>query len=150
MTAGQIFRLLFEGGNYAKQYLIKLYHAQAGTLYYVNNNQNVTYDGNTYVAANFDYTPPNSEGDNGSLSISAVDNAEVFAWVDAIDDKYSLEVIGILNGSEVTELRSYKHFYGSVSMSENNELSFSFESNGKLGMTFNIVKYDTDTNRGNS
>ena len=74
----------------------------------------------------------------------------MFAWVDAIDDKYSLEVIGILNGSEVTELRSYKHFYGSVSMSENNELSFSLESNGKLGMTFNIVKYDTDTNRGNS
>ena len=35
-------------------------------------------------------------------------------------------------------------------MGENNELIFSLESDGKLGMTFNVYKYDTDTNRGNS
>ena len=150
MTAAQIYRLLFEGGNYAKQWLIKLSHETAGDLYYVNNNENVTFDSQLYKAANFDYTPPNQNGEGGSLSISTVDNDDLFEWVENADYRYSLEVVGILNGSEVQELRAYKHFYGSVSMGENNELIFSLESDGKLGMTFNVYKYDTDTNRGNS
>ena len=47
LTRAQIFKLLFSGGNYAKQYLIKLYHPVAGVLRYVNNNQDITYDGYT-------------------------------------------------------------------------------------------------------
>ena len=54
MTRAQIFNLLFNGGNYAKQYLIKLSHPTAGTLRFVNNNESVVYDEATYTPANYE------------------------------------------------------------------------------------------------
>ena len=82
MTAAQIYRLLFEGGNYAKQWLIKLSHETAGDLYYVNNNENVTFDSQLYKAANFDYTPPNQETQKPSTESRCLSSAEHgnFRW----------------------------------------------------------------------
>ena len=114
MTAAQIYRLFFDGGNYAKQYLIKLSHPVAGTLRFVNNNQNVVFNNETYSPANFDYTRPDSLGGGGSLNISAIDNADLVEWIDKADYRYMLTVVGIINGSEVQEIKSYKHFYGSI------------------------------------
>lgn len=150
MTQSQIYRLLFEGGNYAKQYLIKLSHPTAGVLRLVNNNEDVVYEEQTYKASSFDYTSPNLQGDSGSLSISIVDNENLFEWVDNADCRYSLEVTGILNGGDIQPLKSYKHFYGSVSLGDNNQLEFNLENDGRLNMTFNVYKYDTDLNRGNA
>ena len=120
LTASQIYRLFFDGGNYAKQYLIKLIHPVAGTLRFVNNNQNVVFNNETYLPANFDYQRPDTLGGGGSLNISAIDNADLVEWVDKADCRYTLEVVGIINGSDVQEIRSYKHFYGSVTMGDNN------------------------------
>ena len=150
MTAAQIYRLFFDGGNYAKQYLIKLSHPVAGTLRFVNNNQNVVFNNETYSPANFDYTRPDSLGGGGSLNISAIDNADLFEWIDKADYRYMLTVVGIINGSEVQEIKSYKHFYGSISMGDNNELNFTLENDGRLDMQFTVYKYDTDLNKGNA
>ena len=150
LTRAQIFKLLFSGGNYAKQYLIKLYHPVAGVLRYVNNNQDIAYDGNVYKAAGFDYTPPDSQNEGGILEISGIDNYEIMEWLEKADDRYTMEVMGALNDGEVQPIRAYKHFYGTVSMSENNTLNFSLESDGRLGMVFTVYKYDTDLNRGNA
>jgi hypothetical protein len=148
MTASQIYRLLFEGGNYAKQYLIKLSHPTAGTLRFVNNNEDVVFEEQTYKASSFDYTRPDNQGEAGNLSISIVDNADIFEWVENADCRYTMEVIGILNGGSVEELKSYRHFYGSVSLGDNNQLEFNLENDGRLNMVFNVYKYDTDSNRG--
>ena len=150
MTSSQIFNLLFNGGNFAKQFLIKLSHPTAGTLRFVNNNESVTYDGATFTPANFNYTQPDSQGAGASLEIGIADNYQLVEWLENADDRYSLEVVGVLVGSEIQPIRSFRHFYGTVSMGADNTLSFSLENDGRLGMTFNVYKYDTDLNPGNA
>ena len=153
MTRSQIFNLLFNGGNYAKQYLIKLSHPVAGVLCYVNNNESVTYgdvNPETYLPANFDYKPHDLQGEGGSLEIDATDHYQLVEWLDKADYRYSLEVVGILNNGTVSPIHSYKHFYGTVSMSEDNKLQFSLESDNRLNMVFNVYKYDTALNPGNA
>lgn len=148
MTSSQIFNLLFNGGNYAKQFLIKLSHPTAGTLRFVNNNEAVSYDSQTFNPANFDYTPPDSQGLGASLEIGIADNFQIVEWAENADDRYTLEVVGALNNGEVQQIRAYKHFYGTVSMSDDGKLMFSLEDDGRLQMVFNVYKYDTDLNRG--
>ena len=153
MTRAQIFNLLFNGGNYAKQYLIKLSHPVAGVLRYVNNNEAVTYgdvNPETYQPANFDYTPPDNKGEGGQLEIDATDNYQVVEWIDKADHRYTLEVVGCLNNGAVQPIRSYRHFYGTVTMGEDNKLQFSPENDGRLNMVFNVYKYDTSLNPGNA
>ncbi len=150
MTRAQIFNLLFNGGNYSKQYLIKFTHPTAGTLRFVNNNEAVVYDGATYNPANYEYTPPDSQGAGASLSIGIADNYQIVEWVENADYRYTLEVIGELDNGSVQPIRAYKHFYGTVSMSDDGKLSFSLENDGRLDMVFTVYKYDTDLNRGNA
>lgn len=148
MTSSQIFNLLFNGGNFTKQFLIKLTHPTAGTLRFVNNNESVSYDDATFAPANFDYTPPDSQGAGASLEIGIADNYQIVEWAENADDRYSLEVVGALNNGEVQPIRAYKHFYGTVSMAEDGKLMFQLEDDGRLQMVFNVYKYDTDLNRG--
>ena len=150
LTRAQIFNMLFNGGNYTKQFLVKLSHPVAGYLYYVNNNEAVNYAGARYVPANFSYTQPDSKGEGASLEISATDNYQIVEWLDKADERYSLEVVGFLNNGQVQEIRSYRHFYGTASMSEENKITFSLENDGRLNMVFNVYKYDTDLNPGNA
>lgn len=150
MTQEEIFNALFNGGNYARQWLVKISHPTAGTLYYVNNNEDVAYEGNTYKSAGFDYTPPDKKGEGASLEISATDNYELVEWLENADYNYTLEIVGIINNGEVNRIKAFKHFYGSVSMGEDNKLSFSLENDGRLNMIFNVYQYDTDLNRGNA
>lgn len=150
MTRSQIFNLLFNGGNYTKQFLIKFSHPTAGVLRFVNNNEAVVYEDATYTPANYEYTPPDSQGAGASLTIGIADNYQIVEWVENADDRYSLEVIGELNNGTVQPIRAYKHFYGTVSMSDDGKLSFSLENDGRLDMVFTVYKYDTDLNRGNA
>lgn len=150
MTRNQIYNKLFSGGNYSKQYLIDLVHPTAGTLHYVNNNEDVVYNGITYTKANFSYTPPKQNGEGASLEISGIDNAQLFEWVEESDDNYELNVVGILNDEEVSPIHNYKHFHGTISVGEDNKIAFSLENDGRLDMVFTVYKYDTDSNRGNS
>lgn len=150
MTQAEIFNHLFNGGNFTRPYLIKFTHPTAGTLRYVNNNESVTYKGELYKTANFDYIQPNKAGEGAKLDISATDNYEVVEWIENADCHYVLEVVGALNNGTVQEIKCFKNFYGTVSMSDDNKLSFSLESDGRLDMVFTVYKYDTDLNRGNS
>lgn len=148
MTRAQIFELLFNGGNYAKQYLIKLTHPTAGTLRFVNNNEAVEYDEETFSPANFTFKEPDSQGSGASLEIGIADNFQIVEWIEDADDRYSLEVVGAINNGEVQPIRAYKNYYGTVSMSDDGKLVFALEDDGRLGMVFAVYKYDTDLNRG--
>lgn len=150
MTRSQIFNLLFNGGNYTKPFLIKLSHPTAGNLRFVNNNESVTYNDQTFSPANFKYTPPDSQGSGASLEIGIADNYQIVEWVENADARYSLEVVGTLNNGEVVPIRAYKHFYGSISMADDGKLIFSLEDDGRLQMVFTVYKYDTALNPGNA
>ena len=150
MTSSQIFYQLFNGGNYAKQFLITFSHPTAGTFRFVNNNEAVEYEGVTFSPANYKYIEPDSQGVGASLEIGIADNYQIVEWVENADDRYTLEVVGALNNGEVVPVRAYKHYYGTVSMADDGKLVFSLEDDGRLQMVFNVYKYDTDLNPGNA
>ena len=58
MTQNEVFNALQRGGAYSLPYLIKMYHPDYGSLYFVNNNEDVVYNNITYHASAFKYTPP--------------------------------------------------------------------------------------------
>jgi hypothetical protein len=150
MNITQIFNALFNGGNYTKPFLIKLSHPTAGTLRFINNNEAVTYQNQTYQPANFNYNPPDSQGSGASLEIGIADNYQIVEWVANADERYSMEVIGCLFDGEVQQIRAYKHFYGTVSMADDGKIVFALEDDGRLGMVFTVYKYDTALNPGNA
>ena len=150
MTLAEIFNSLFNGGNISRHWLIKLFHPTAGCLFYVNNNESITYNNIEYKAANFDYTAPDTTGDGASLEIEAIDHYELLQWLEQADYRYIMEVVGILNDGEVTPIHKYKHFFGTASMGIDNKISFALDSDNRLDMVFTVYKYDPDTNRGNA
>lgn len=150
MTDAELFNRFFYGGNFALPYLIRFYHPNAGTIRLVNNTEAVTLDGETYGVSTFEYTPPDTKGDGGHLKITAIDN-ELIEFAENADWQYRLDVVGVIaeNGT-VQKIKSYAHFYGSLSYGENMEIEFNLGKDDKLDMKFCPYTYDTDNNRGNA
>lgn len=140
-------------GAYSLPYLIKLYDpSETIVMYLVNNNENIIYNGITYIASTFEYTPNASESGfngGGSLKIAIKDNQVV----DLIETyrEVKLDVIGILNKADgtITELRTYRHHYCEVSGDRTNAV-FTFSRDDRLDMTFPALIWNAANNRGNS
>lgn len=151
MTDSQIFEKLFNGGNFALPYLIEFSHPNAEAVRLVNNNENIVFNNKTYLAANFDYIPPSYDGTGASLNISSLPaENNLFEFLDAADDKYILKVIGLIVENEVQQIKAYRHFHGTATMTEAGKISFTLEGDDRLNMTFPPYVYDTDNNRGNA
>lgn len=150
LTTREIYNLLFSGGNISRHYLIELSHPSAGNIRLVNNNEEITYLGKTYKVSSFDYTPPDKKGTGASLNITTVDN-DLFTFIENADHRYNLKVIGVLNSDgSITPLKVYRHLYGSLSMGDNRELNFTPGTDDRLDMKFNVLIYDTISNKGNA
>lgn len=149
MTDEEIFYTLFSGGNIALPYLIKFRKNAEDTnpLCFVNDNESVTYDGDTYQISTFNYTQPNNKGENGSLEITGIEND----LVDFIEenDSYILDVTGIIKDGEVTPLKCFRHLFGSVSYADDMKIMFNLGHDDRLDMQFCPYKFDTDNNRAN-
>lgn len=150
MTENELFQRYLMGGNYALPYLLQFSTPNYDTLYFVGTNEDVEYDGNTYEAASFEYSPPDLQGKGGSLKISGLSN-ELINFVEYADENWRLDVVAIIaENGEITPLKQYHHFLGSVSYGDNMELNFELGSDDRLEMTFPPYKFDTDMNRGNA
>lgn len=149
MTEREIWHLLFGGGKYSEHYLIKLHHDVAGDILVVNNNEAITYNGETYAVSNFSYTRPDANGNGGGLSITLIDNA-LTEWIENSDDTCTIEVVGVLVENEVQRVRGFKHFHGSVSYANNLQAEFTLQGDDRQDMTFTPYVYDTDNNPGNA
>lgn len=152
MTDNEIFNYLYGGGTYSLPFLLKFSHDSAGKILLVNNNEDVTYNDETYSAADFEYTPPSNTGSGGSLSIYSQPNEnELFEFIENADYKYRLDVVGVLeNDGSVTPLKQYTHFFGSVSVDAKGKITFQLSGDDRLDMSFPPYTFDTDNNRGNA
>lgn len=152
MTDNEIFNLLFGGGTYTLPYLLKFSHAELGTLRFVNNNEDINFNSETYKASSFEYTPPNNDGTSGSLSIESEPNENtLFEFLERTDENYRLDVVGsIMQDGTIQMIKQYKHFYGSISVDENGTIDFQLGSDDRPDMMFTPYKFDTDNNRGNA
>ena len=153
MTQDEIFNALANGGAYSLPYLIQMTHPDFGTLYFVNDNQNVTYDGHTYVASAFKYTKPQTVGGvlkNGSLEITAIDNSAIDI-IDTSDDLFEVTAIGLINeNGDITPLKMFKHQYGTATTDETMKITIVFTNDDRLGMSFPPYVFDADNNLGNA
>lgn len=139
-------------GGYSLPWLIRLSDPDDTTvLRFVNDVQNRSHGGNTYLASSFEYTP-NADGQGfdggGSLSIVVTDNN----IIQLIETYYNLklEVIGVLlDDGTVTEVKSYMHHYGSVKWN-GRTAAFTFERDDRLDMTFPALIFSHYNNRGNA
>lgn len=148
MNQNEIFNTLFGGGNISQHWLLELRQNDT-VVRLANNNEPVVYDGYTFSVSTFDYVQPNNKGEGGSLEITCFDN-DLLLLVDELDDTYSMKIVGVLVGDEVTEINAFKHFYGSVTVGDDGNISFQLGKDDRLDMKFTVQKYDTETNPGNA
>lgn len=153
MTEYEIFNALASGGAFALPYLIKLYHPDYGTLYYVNNSEDVVYDGNTYHASAFSYTPPQTVGGvlkAGTLEITAIDN-EVIDIIEASDELFEVTAVGVIDeAGEITPLSIFRHQYGSATTDESMKVIINFDNDDRMEMQFPPYVFDSENNPGNA
>jgi hypothetical protein len=142
-----IARALANGGAYNLPYLLHLYDPTETThIYLINDNVDFEYDGITYAASNFTYTP-NNEGDS-TLSVEIVEHDEI---IDLLENNYFLrvEVIGIFNGEEVEEMGVYKHKYGEGTW-DGMKLELKLNKDDRGEMSFPALTFNSYNNRGNN
>lgn len=142
-----VYKQLTEGGSYNLPFLIHLSNPK-GTLhiFLINDNQNMTYKGQTYSASNFTYSP-NRNGDS-SFSVELVEHNEI---IDILEDNYyfKVEVIGIFNGEDVEPIGLFKHKGGEATWDGMKlEMTLSKDDRGK--MTFPALIFNSYNNRGNN
>lgn len=151
MTRTQLYKTLMEGGKYSLPFLIRLYQVGYTPLYYVNNNEDVVFGGNTYKAATFKYTRPKQKNgvlQSGSLEITSMN--EVLDLIDVCDELLQVQVVGVLYDGEVTPIKIYHHQYGTLTSDNEMKVTINFTNDDRLGMVFPPYVFDTDNNRGNS
>lgn len=140
-------------GGYSLPYLIKIYDpTETLVMFFINDTQDKTYNGQTYIASTFKYTPNASEyglTGGGSLEI-AVKDTQVIDLIESYKE-IKLDVIGILNKADgnVNELRTYKHHYCDVSCNRTTA-TFTFTKDDRLNMTFPALIWNAANNRGNA
>jgi hypothetical protein len=152
MTEAQLYDKLFKGGAYSLPYLIRLYHPNYGALYFVNNNEDITYDGHTYKASAFKYTKPKTLGgvlQNGSLEITAIEN-EAIDIIDSSDELFTVTAVGVINDGSVTPIKAFKHQYGSATTDDQMKITITFTNDDRLNMVFPPYVFDAENNRGNA
>lgn len=145
-------KLISAGGTYSLPYLVHLYTKDnAVSLYLVNDVASVTYDGNTYESAAFEYTPnadSNGFDGGGKLTIAARNN-KIIPLVDTYKEIF-LDIVGGMNeNGKVTALDFHSHHYGSVEISDG-KATFTFNKDDRLSMNFPALIWSRQNNRGNS
>lgn len=153
MSIDEIFNALFNGGSFSLPYLIKLFHPDYGALYYINDVDDLEYNGNLYKASSFKYTKPQTIGGvlkNGSLEITAIDN-NVIDIIEVSNELFTVSVIGAIddNGA-VTPMKFYKHQYCTVNTDEQMKIKITFTNDDRPDMVFPPDVFDNNNNIGNA
>jgi hypothetical protein len=142
-----IYRQLAEGGGYNLPFLVHLSSPDGVVnIYLINDNTDLEYDGVTYSASNFTYSP-NMEGES-TLNVELVEHDEI---IDLLENNYFLrvEVIGIFNGEEVEDLGQFRHKYGEGTW-DGAKLEMKLNKDDRGGMTFPALIFNSYNNRGNN
>ena len=152
MTQNEIYNALQKGGAYSLPYLIRMYHPSYGAMYFVNNTDDIEYNGHTYKASAFKYTRPKTIGGvlkNGSLEITAIDN-EAIDIIELSDELFTVDAVGVINDGTVTPIKSFHHQYGNATTDETMKITITFTNDDRLGMVFPPYVFDAENNRGNA
>lgn len=129
--------------------ILKIAHSSITTIYLVNNNEDIVYDGNTYEAYAFKFTPP-SDKEGGKQSAQLIlpnIDREILAIIRGISTPLTVSaaIIMVLPDNTVSKEAGWWEFelknisYDAMTIS--GDLSFSFELNNNVSM----IKYNNLT-----
>ena len=142
-----ILKELTEGGGYNLPFLVQLSSPDnSKNIYLINDNKDMVYNGLTYSASNFTYTP-SQEGD-ATFNVELVEHDEI---IDLLEENnyFNVSVIGVFNGKEVEELGQFKHKYGEASW-DGMKLEMKLNKDDRGSMTFPALIFNSYNNRGNN
>lgn len=143
-------------GGFSLPWLIHLYGSNSSgdvtyDMRFVNDNADCEYEGETYTAESFAYTPSFTEyGMNGAgtLEISAAGN-QVSNLVQ-LCTSINLEVVAIiLENGNVTPIQVIKHKNGHIK-GNRQQVTFDFDRDERLDMSFPALIWNSQNNRGNA
>lgn len=153
MTHNEVYNALHRGGAFALPFLIEMKHPEHQALYFVNNNEDVEYNGITYKASTFKYIRPQTIGGvlkNGSLEITAIENG-VIELLEQSDELFEVKAVGVLDkGGDITPLKYFRHQYGTVITDDQMKVTIQFSNDDRLEMAFPPYVFDSNNNRGNA
>lgn len=138
-----VFKELTEGGLFNLPFLLHIYD-NSTDLYIINDNENLIYNGHTFEAASFDYTP--STNGDASLACDIFDKPELLNYINR-NRRFNCDLIGVYRGGEVVQLETYRHQYGEATY---DGVKFEIKLNGddRGNMTFPALIYNNYNNRG--
>ena len=145
-------KLIQRSGGYSLPFLIHLYDDEKNIeLRFVNSDHNITYNDQVYIASSFSYSPnPSAYGFDGGGKLEIASRESNL--IDLVERFYNihLDVIGVMDEiGTITEIETFKHHYGTVT-GDRKTLSFNFDKDDRLDMTFPTLIWSTQNNRGNS
>lgn len=147
-----LYEKLLYGGGYSLPYLLHLYDgARDGStatthIRLINDTRDLEWDGETWLASGFDFTP--SDDGESNLKITVSGNG----LKSLMDSEYvfNAEFTGILlEDGSVTPIRGYRRSYGTAVWS-GKEAEITFESDDRMEMTFPALIFNVSNNRGNA
>lgn len=140
-----VFKELSQGGGYSLPYLLHIRDAR-GDIYLVNDTKDLTYEGITYKASTFNYSP--SDGGEAGLEVELQDAGS--GIINVLESNYALDVsvTGLfLEGGDVFEIKRWTHRYGTATW-DGKGLKINFNSEDRMGMTFPGLIFNSYNNRG--
>ena len=139
-----VYEKLLAGGAWSLPYLIRLWN-DSRELCFVNDARNAEWNGKTYAASAFEFTP--SDDGDSTLEIEACDN-KIITLIDE-GESFNAEFVGVLmEGGQIRELCGWKRRYGKANWN-GKSASITFSSDDRLSMTFPALIFNSDNNRGN-
>ncbi len=160
------FQFLTErSAAYSLPWLIKLKGKDENNddweLLFVNNNDAITFEGETYQASSFSYIPnADMHGFTGGGVLEIENNFDLFSQSEYTtgNNNVEFEAVGVIvnttfnssgvAGYDIHKLDSFKHKYGKLSGSRK-KLKYSFETDDRLNMTFPALIFNGSNNAGN-
>ena len=140
-----VFKQLTESGLYTLPFLVHIFD-DSEHIYLINDNVSLSYGGNLYAAASFEYSP-NPNGD-ASFECSIFDRPALMNYI-LRNRKFQCEIVGAYLNNEVVTLGTYKHEYGEAEW-DGVKFKIRLKADERGQMTFPALIYNSYNNRGAS
>ncbi|MDR0402949.1 MAG: hypothetical protein LBH35_05095 [Treponema sp.] len=152
MDLYDFYRLFQLHGGYTLPVLIEIRFPGFESLYFTNNQTDVTFENAVYKAASMTYTPPSTQDGirtGGSLEIeSDPDDSALLNFLDNSDERIELIVKAVIFDEQETEERKIKkiaqlrHRYGTVSW-DGERVVWNLGEDDRLQMVINPWSLDS-------
>lgn len=152
MDLYDFYRLFQLHGGYTLPVLIEIRFPGFESLYFTNNQTDVTFENAVYKAASMTYTPPSTQDGirtGGSLEIeSDPDDSALLNFLDNSDERIELIVKAVIFDEQETEEKKIKkiaqlrHRYGTVSW-DGERVVWNLGEDDRLQMVINPWSLDS-------